>query len=137
MPNCNLKEKNVAVKKGFRFTISLVAVDQVNHSVSATIRSTLFSIHGGLDEDQALQNISDSCSTLKFSVFSPHESDKLIMYAEGPCKDAMLSQKQVNIQFLPCTCPVGFQTDIEKDTQCVCECDAALQHIITEMLCTK
>ena len=131
-PNCNLKQKDIAVKKGYRFTISLVAVDQVNHTVSATIRSALVSIRGGLDEDQASQNITDSCSTLKFSVFSPHKSDKLIMYAEGPCKDAQLSQKQVNIQFLPCICPVGFQIDIEKDTQCVCECDVTLQHIITE-----
>ena len=131
-PSCNLKQKDIAVKKGYRFTISLVAVDQLNHTVNATIRSTLFSIRGGIDEDQASQNITDSCTTLKFNMFSPHESDKLIMYTEGPCKDAKLSQKQVNIHFLPCICPVGFQTDIEKDTQCVCKCDVTLQHIITE-----
>ena len=131
-PNCNLMQKDVAVKKGYRFTVSLVAVDQLNHTVNATIRSTLFSIRGGLDEDQTSQNITDLCTTLEFSVFSPLESDKLIMYAEGPCKDAKLSQKQVNIHFLPCSCPVGFHADIKKDTQCVCECDVTLQHIITE-----
>ena len=130
-PNCDMKQKDIAIKKGYMFTISLVAVDQVNHTVNATIRSFLSSIRGRLDEDQASQSINDSCSTLKFSVFSPHESEKVIMYAEGPCKDAELSQKQVNVQFLSCTCPVGFQRNKEMDTNCVCECDATLRPIIT------
>ena len=130
-PNCDLKRKDVTVKKGERFTISLVAIDQVNHTVNATIRSSLFSVHGGLDEDQASQSINDSCST-RFSVFSPRVSETLIMYAEGPCKDAKLSQKQVDIQFQSCTCPVGFQENKGKGTQCVCQCDVALHQIITE-----
>ena len=131
-PNCDLKQWDIATKKGYVFEISLVAIDQVNQTVNATIRSSLSSIHGGLDEDQASQYINSSCSTLKFSVFSPRNSEKLTMYAEGPCKDAKLSQKQIDIQFLPCTCPIGFQTDGKEVTRCMCECDAAIRQVITE-----
>jgi predicted outer membrane repeat protein len=131
-PNCNLKQKNISVKKAEIFAISLVAVDQVNHTVSAMIHSSLLSGRGGLDEDQSSQYINDSCSTIKFRVFSPHLYEILIIYPEGPCKDAELSQKQVSIQFEVCTCPIGFQENRNKKTQCMCECDVTLQRIITE-----
>ena len=87
----------------------LVVVDQVNHTISATIHSSLSSNLGGLGEDQSSQNLTESCTNVTFSVFSPLESTKLILYAKGPCKDAELSVGQVNIEFLPCTCPIGFQ----------------------------
>ena len=131
-PDCSLQQTLITVKKGEVFPLSLVAIDQVNHTVNATIRSSLSSIRGGLGEDQSSQNITDSCSILKFSVFSPHMSETLILYAEGPCKDAKLSQRQVDIQFLPCTCPVGFQPNKGEVTKCICECDEALREIITE-----
>ena len=133
LPNCTIQRKFVRAKKGKVFTISLVAIDQVNHTVNATIRSSLSSTLGGLGEDQSSQTITDSCSNVKFSVFSPlNMSETLILYAEGPCKDAKLSQSEVDITFLPCTCPVGFQENKAEETKCICECDYLLSEIITE-----
>ena len=64
----------------------LVALDQVNHTISATIHSSLSSNFGGLGEDQSLQNLTTSCTVIHFSVFSPHDSEEVILYAKGPCK---------------------------------------------------
>ena len=48
----------------------------------------------------------------------------MTLYAsDGPCKDAKLSTKTFNIQFLPCTCPIGFQPlELANETNCLCEC---------------
>ena len=110
----------------------LVAVDQVNHTINATILSSLSSNRGGLGEDQSSQNSTESCTDVFFSVFSPFDSEELILYAKGPCKDAELSVGRINIQFLPCTCPIGFQPNIMETTRCVCDCDFKISRFITE-----
>ena len=119
-------------KKGEVFTVPLVAVDQVNHTINATIHSSLSSNIGGLGEDQSLQNSIESCTDIVFSVFSPRESEELILYAKGPCKDSELSVGRINIQFLPCTCPIGFQPNYMETTKCTCDCDSKLSQFITE-----
>ena len=131
-PDYTLKSLNILVKKGEMFAVSLVAVDQVNHTVNATIVSSLSSNLGGLGEDQTSQTTTETCTDLSFSVFSPHEFEELSLYAIGPCKDAKVSQGQINIQFLSCTCPVGFQPNTMETTKCVCECDSKLYPYITE-----
>ena len=46
-----------------------------------------------------------------------------MLYAsDGPCKDAELSIRTVEIQFLSCTCPFGFQVSRMNNTICTCEC---------------
>ena len=51
--------------------MSLVAVDQVNHTLPGTaIHSSLASTEGGLGEGQMIQKTKDSCTNLTFSVFS-------------------------------------------------------------------
>ena len=95
-------------------------------------RAFLSSVHGGLGEDQSSQNTTESCTDLNFNVFSPHESEKLVLYANGPCKDALLSQGTINIKFLQCTCPVGFQQNTTEKTKCMCICDVKLQRYVTE-----
>ena len=121
---------HVRVKKGRSFGVPLVAVDQVNHIVNATIQISLSSNFGGLDEDQSLQKTTESCTDIALSVFSPNEYEELILYPRGPCRDAQLSIGQIFVQFLPCTCPIGFQS--VETTRCTCECDSKLSTFITE-----
>ena len=124
-PDCSLDQlPPIQVEKGATFTVSLVAVDQIRNVVSATIQSRLASTDSGLGEGQLSQNVEESsiCSDLTFNVFSPHDSENLTLYADGPCKDADPSTKTVHIQFLPCSCPVGFQPSLSENTTCVCEC---------------
>ena len=135
-PDCNYKHPTILVKKGEIFTVSVVAVDQVNHTVPATIHSSLSSYLGGLGENQSLQNTSSKCTDLSFTAFSPHESDEIILYADGPCKDVGLSNSIVNVYFLPCTCPVGFQPASEDQSRCDCVCDSRLHPFITTRECT-
>ena len=79
--NCKFHSFSTHVKKGEIFSVSLVAVDQVNHTVNATIHSSLSSNLGGLGEDQSSQSSIESCTTLKFSILSPCEFEKLILLA--------------------------------------------------------
>ena len=53
------------------------------------------------------------------------------MYADGPCKDATLSQRRLLIQFSPCSCPIGFQPTDTKGTRCERKCDSAIEEYIT------
>ena len=70
----------------------------------------------------------NACTNLTFSVTSPHLSEQLILYAEGPCKNASMSQGRVNITFLPCTCPIGFQPkNTTENCVCVCVCVCVTQ----------
>ena len=130
--NYKLQVLNIQVKKGETFTVSVVAVDQVNHTVNATIHSSLSSNFGGLGENQLSQNTNEFCTDLSFSVFSPRESEELILYENGPCKNAEISLGRINIQFLSCTCPIGVQQNTNETTNCICECDSKLRHYITE-----
>ena len=134
-PDCHLKPPLVHVPKGGNFTVSLAAVDQLNNSISyATIHSLLNSTESGLREGQLIQRTGEACTDLTFSVFSPHQSEELILYSEGPCKDAKLSQSRLVIQFTTCKCPVGFQPKATETTRCECECDSNLKPYITNCI---
>ena len=125
-PDCNQQPSLMYVKKGELFNISLVAVDQVNHTVNATIHCTLSSPEAGLGEGQLSQLSFKECTFLKFQLYSPLREENLTLYADGPCKDARLSCLSIPVIFSPCTCPIGFQPLKSKETSCVCECDFRL-----------
>ena len=119
--NCTYQPSEIQVKKGETFNVSLVAVDQVNRPVSATIMSTLESTRGSLGEDQTLRLSSEYCRNLEFNVFSPLDSDELDFSILGPCIYSPLTHRSVEIQFLPCTCPDGYRQNDDEKTNCVCE----------------
>ena len=129
--NYSYKPPLFRVMKGEIFRVSLVAVDQIAHIVSnTTIISSLNSTGGGVGEGQLTQSTNEACTNLSFSVVSPHMSEELILYPEGPCKDANLSQTRIQIRFSPCYCPIGFQSKATNETKCDCECDLALNPYI-------
>ena len=61
-PDCGYQWPDISVMKGHPFTVTLVAVDQVNHSVNAAIRSFLSSPRGGLGEGQQSQSSYQICT---------------------------------------------------------------------------
>ena len=130
-PNCDYEPPTIQVKKGGEFTISLMAIDQVGHPVEANITSFLDSNRGGFGEDQQIQNISKSCTNLKFNVFSPLDSEMIGLYAEGPCGNSERVVRYVHILFTNCTCPIGFIPS-NSTTRCECMCDPKLDPHITE-----
>ena len=131
-PDCSYQWPVIPVMKGHWFVVTLVAVDQVNHSVNATIRSFLSSPQGGLGEGKQSQSSYQTCTNLIFNAYSPLPSEKLTLYAEGPCNNTGISKRSVIINFAPCICPIGFQPVESSDINCDCNCDPLLYpHIIS------
>ena len=133
-PDCSYQPPTIRVQKGKEFSVSLVAVDQVNHTVNADISSVLSSPLGGFGEDQQTQSVERNCTNLTFNVFSPQDSVTLNIYPNGPCRSATLSTSNVTIEFLDCTCPVGFQplSNNQSLSRCECVCDIKLSPYITD-----
>ena len=133
-PDCSYQHPVIRVQKGKAFNVSLVAVDQVNHTVDANITVSLSSSDGGFDEGQQIQSVVRNCNNLTFNVFSPHDFETLNLYSDGPCGSATLSTSHVTIEFIECTCPVGFEplSNSQSSTKCECDCDSALSLYITE-----
>ena len=126
-PDCSYKLPMKQLKKGENFTVALVAVDQVNHTISnTTIRAYLTFVASGFGEGQLIQKTRDSCTDLTYSVTTIHDYERIVVYAEGPCRDSSISKNRIDIEFIPCSCPIGFQQKDTENTNCVCICDSVL-----------
>ena len=130
-PDCSYQPPPIKVKKGEAFTVSLVAVDQVNCSVDANIISSLSLHDGGFREGQQTQSVERNCTKITFNVFSPHGSETINLFADGPCGSSTPSIQHLHIQFTDCTCPVGFKPSTNNETRCECNCDPNLSPYIT------
>ena len=125
--NCSYKPDTLSIKKGERFSVSLVTVDQVNHTLGDTIiYSSLSYAESGLGDGQVIQMAKNHCTPLNFSIHSPHDNETLLFYPEGPCRNASKSISTMKVKFSNCTCPIGFQVIVSEKTNCVCECDSHL-----------
>ena len=131
-PDPTYQGPHINIRAGETFSITIAAIDQVNHTVEATVRSSLASSAGGLGEGQLIQKNTKNCTNLTFTVFSINEEEELIMYAEGPCKDASKSQLRLPIKISACECSTGFQRKHTNRATCECECDSALLPHITK-----
>ena len=132
-PDCTYQPESIYVRKGENFSVSLVAVDQVNHTIdNVDIFSSLDNKESGLGVGQTIQVTKNGCTNLNFNAYSPFESEELSLYAEGPCKNNGISKLNLHITFLNCTCPIGFQQRFtEANNNCECECDSNLSPYIT------
>ena len=132
-PDCSYEPPTIHVKKGASFNASLVAVDQVNHTLkNVIVYSSLSHTESSLGEGQTTQQTKDACTNLTFRIYSPHASEELVMYADGPCRNASRSQRRVYVVFQPCICPIGFQPTKDDNTDCVCACDSRLNPYFNE-----
>lgn len=113
---CESHPTTINVTKNEKFTLTVAAVDHVNHTVNATIFSYVTDNQASLGEEQKIQSVRHGCSDIVFSVVSPKETATLIAYAEGPCKDLGISPLRVVIKFNPCRCPLGFEQNKEIKT---------------------
>ena len=121
MSNCTYHHPPIKVIKGAAFNITIAAVDHVNNIVSADIISSI-SPQGDLLQGQQ-HHVEANCTTITFTAQSSNNIETLVMYASGPCKDSKISRTQVQIEFSPCTCPIGFQPIFSSNKTCECDCD--------------
>ena len=132
-PNCGSKAPHVVAEKGSNFNVSIAAVDQVNHTLeNVPVHSSLKYTQSGLGDSQLIQITKSNCTNLSFNVHSPHNSEILTLFAEGPCRNASSSLLKVDITFSACSCPIGFQVKISEVSNCICECDSNLPKYITD-----
>ena len=123
VPNCNITSLNMEVEKGQQFTISVAPVDHAQNIVSGNIFSSVSSSQTIVSKGESTL-FESKCMNLTYTLFSPHETEILSLYADGPCRDAQQSQLSVNLHFLPCNCPFGFDINqTYNGTSCECICD--------------
>ena len=132
-PDCRYQLPTIIVKKGEAFNVSVVAVDHINNTVEANITISLSSSEGGFGENQQTQSVGRNCTDLTYNMHSPHDSEMINLFADGPRGSAALSTSHVTIQFSACSCPLGFEPHFNNklSTRCECVCDATLDPYIT------
>ena len=118
----------ISIRKGDAFKIHVSAIDQIGQPLKAMIYSsvTTESGIGRLKEGQAEQRVGNQCTELEYNVFSLDSFAQVEIYADGPCSDFGISKKSFSVTFLPCTCPIGFQSS-PSQIECKCVCDQRLQ----------
>ena len=136
-PNCSYTPLPIYVRKGETFKLSIVAVDQVNHTLESNVTAFISSPDGGLKEGQQQQSVGTNCTDVTYNVITPHDSEELLLNAVGPCGDAYASQRRVQLVFINCTCPIGFQTRANVESNCECECHSNITDYIRLETCNS
>ena len=131
-PDCHHRPLAIHVKKGETFKLSLIALDQANNPVEANITTLLSPSDGRFSEGQQTQTVQQHCTQLPFNLFSPSNFEILTPIAvDSPCRNLrLLTTSNIHINFLNCTCPVGFESSGD-NVNCECICDSALYPYIT------
>ena len=130
--NCSYQSGLMHVMKGEDFVLPLVAVDQVNNSINATVYAYTLSGNSGLGVGQHSQYALQNCTNVTYRIYSEYPSEKLILYPEGPCKNANLSSCFINIRFSHCKCPIGFMVSPSSQSECKCICHKLLAPYLQE-----
>ena len=126
--NCSIHVQTRQIEKGNYFNVSVAALDQAGHMLSAPIIAELLPTStGSLGDGQQSQVISDACTTLTYSVTSFNDNETIMLYADGPCRNAGPSIRIINVTFSECTCPIGFQPNLPNASKCECVCDSKLE----------
>ena len=130
--NCTYNHPTVFTRKGETFMLSVIAVDQVGGPANATVITSFSSEQGigRLREGQDRQLTENQCTTLEYNVYSTASMAQIQLHANGPCNNLGMSKRDLNISFLSCICPFGFQQALSP-INCICECDQRLKPYLT------
>ena len=130
-PDCSQRRHKVRIKMKNDLPISIAAVDQVNHTIAATILSK-FNDNINLTESETIKRIGPECHKLKYRISFPSiKKYELHLYPKGLCADKSISKLKISVDVVSCTCPPGFMQE-DTDTRCVCVCDQTLSKYINE-----
>ena len=126
--SCSIRSYSVQIKHKSTIILQLAAIDQVNHTISATIQTLGNNFTLMENQMQAAQVINASCSNVSYHITAPPRQIpyEATIYADGPCDDIGVSKLTVNISVVPCTCAPGFKVDDNDKQTCKCKCDQQL-----------
>ena len=137
-PDCNMTETWYGSKYDFPRTVypgetihfSVVAIGQRNGKLPSTVRSTISPKNSGFEtananpagahlrDSQYLQQASNTCTKLNYTVFSLYQNVFIKLQAEGsPCLKFVHTVIAVNLSQI---CPPGFNIS-KPQKSCVCE----------------
>ena len=106
---------SIDTHRGQRFTLYLIAIDQSSNPKSTEVTARVHET-ARLNLGQSFQTLPPDCSNLTYSLYSTEDTEELILYLDGPCRDTGVAKATVNVTLLPC--PDGFTKSNE---ECVCE----------------
>ena len=110
------------------FSIQVALVDQFSHAVSGTIKSRIDG--GSILSHQRNQEITNTCTTLNFTVFSSSPTQELIMsplYIRDPYHISRNDQIKIPLTFRACiSYPIGFKKSSDEIKGCGCVCNIAI-----------
>ena len=112
--NCS-SIKNIEIHRGQKFNLHLLAIDQFKYSTPTQITAK---VRGSatLKLNQSYQMLPQHCSLLSYNLYSTKDSEELVLYIDGPCRDTGVAKAVINVTLLPC--PDGFNKSNER---CICE----------------
>ena len=126
LPDCYSNESQyLQVYPGETFQISVVAVGQRNGTVSSNILSIVRTYNtdshpSNLLDYQYLQQTSNACTTLNYTVFSLSQKVNLELFPEGSlCSKFDGGSLNISVNLNP-NCPPGFNIS-ELEKSCVCD----------------
>ena len=114
-----IQRKNIAVYRDERFTVLLLARDQVG--ITSTTVTAITSENARLESYQTSQPLTDDCHLLSYTLYSTDSHERVVLFPDGPCRDTGLARVVLDVTLLPC--PDGFTLTGE-----VCTCEERLHH---------
>ena len=132
-PDCSYNPGPLPIRRDqlTEISLSLAALDQINHPIEATIYNKLSS--GGNLCQHHIQTNDANCSVINFTAslnLNESQSEELVLLPSGPCKEIPNSQVRVTFNVYCPKCPVGFEL-VEDEEGCRCHCDERLLPFIS------
>lgn len=109
--NSSTRHSSVAVFRGQRFSVFLLAIGQGELPISTPVTAITM-----LKIPQNTQTLRRECSELTYNLYSVESSEELVLYTDGPCRERGLSGVLINVTLL--SCPNGFT---QAGEVCLCE----------------
>ena len=113
------KSISVKVYRGQKFTVPLLALDQMGNFTSTMVTAKT-SPGMWVFRNQRTQNVYRKCTNTEYQLYSMKNYEELVLYLDGPCRDEGYARVVINVTIR--SCPVGFMQSGEK-----CACEERLQ----------
>ena len=114
--NCTRRDVTHKAMRGETVEAIVVSVDQDENPVPSVIRTGYENTTANLGEGEGRNRLNNSCTTLRFHIFTVDSSARLIMQPEGVCERSPLSSLAIIITLVNCS--RGFE---QSKDRCVCD----------------
>ena len=113
IPDCS--DWTIDTLRGKEFTLMALVVGQNGGVIPSSVRTSLDN-DIQIKAEQRIQATGKECTPITYRLSSKKNTTSLVLFPDGPCRDANRSRSEISINFLPC--PVGFNLE---GSECVCE----------------